>query len=513
MKPTASEGRDCIPMKAIKAAIIELAPLILLLVNSTIKTRKFPIQLKTTKIIPIRKPDKDKNISDGWRPINIVQSLSKIIERVYLRQIIQHIKVNNLVNHSHHGGIRGKSTQSILTEVHDNLVETLENGEDAALVLVDQSKAFDIIDHEIMIEKLRIIGFTKQAIQIIKDYLCDRRQYVAIQNSQSDLLVTGPRSVVQGSTLSGVLYLIFILDLPYLTHETIHTPETYRKCKNANIKTFVDDCMAKVPNKPNSTLENEVTKFMKTMENYAASNKLIVNPDKTKVMIVSKNKEIKQNFNIILNGQEIKHSKQVTILGIKLSEDLLWESHVNTNLLPQIKNRVRCFKIIARYLSPRFKTIYANAIYRSKLLYGIDSWGGISKTTTQKIQVQQNIMAKTTLGKKGERMSAKQRERTLNWLPIYREIEMSAARTTFKILLDKTPEEIASVMPQNVKGLRIKSQRKLDTKPVWLTKTKLARSIYRARAYKYNILPAELTQMSSFKDFKKDLKKYFLNKY
>ena len=137
-------------------------------------------------------------------------------------------------------------------------------------------------------------------------------------------------------------------------------------------------------------------------------------------MIVTKNKEIKENFKITLKGQEIKHSTEVTILGIKISDDLMWERHVNTNLLPQIKNRVRCFKIIAKYLSPKFKSIYANAIYRSKILYGIDSWGGIQKTTIQKLQVQQNTMARVTLGKKGERLSTRQRERLLNWLPIHR---------------------------------------------------------------------------------------------
>ena len=271
--------------------------------------------------------------------------------------------------------------------------------------------------------------------------------------------------------------------------------------------------MAKIKNKPNSTLEVEVSKFMENMENYAAANKLVVNPDKTKVMIVTKKTEIKENFTITLKGQEIKHLAEVTILGIKISDDLMWERHVLTNLLPQIKNRVRCFKMISKYLQPKFKSIYANAIYRSKILYGIDSWGGIQKTTIQKLQVQQNIMAKVTLGKKGDRLSTRQRERLLNWLPIDREIEMSAARSTFIILLDKIPEEISSLMPQNMKGLRIKNQRKLNTKPAWLTKSKLARSIYRARAYKYNTLPAELTQMTKYSDFKKNLKTYFLNKY
>ena len=159
-----------------------------------------------------------------------------------------------------------------------------------ALVLVDQSKAFNIIDHKILIGKLKIIGFINQAIKIMENYLQNRRQYVAIQTAKYDCLLTGPRSVVQGSTLSGVLYLIYILDLPYLTHEENNNPENYRKCPLPNIKTFVDDCMAKVPNKKDSTLEIEVEKFMENMEDYASANKLIVNPDKTKVVIITKKK-------------------------------------------------------------------------------------------------------------------------------------------------------------------------------------------------------------------------------
>ena len=338
MKPTASEGQDTIPMRAIKAAANELAPLILNLVNATISSTTFPKNMKTTKIIPIRKIEKDKTSSEGWRPINIVQAISKIIERVYLRQMLNHLDENNLVNHSHHGGMKGKSTQSILIEVHDNLVEALENGEDTALVIIDQSKAFEIIDHEILLAKLIIIGFSNQAIKIMRSYLKDRRQYVQIQTSASDCLVTGPRSVVQGSTLSGVLYLVYMLDLPYITHETIHEPSEYRQCTKPNLKTFVDDCMAKINNKANSTLENKVVSFMDTMEDYAAANKLAINPDKTKVVVLTKNKDLRDNFKIVLKGQEIKHSPEVKILGLKILDDLLWERHMDTNLIPQIKN-------------------------------------------------------------------------------------------------------------------------------------------------------------------------------
>ena len=171
-------------------------------------------------------------------------------------------------------------------------------------------------------------------------YLNERKQYVQVQYAKSDCLTIGPRSVVQGSTLSGVFYLIYMLDLPYISHETIHEPEEYRKCNQPNIKTFVDDCMAKINAKPQSTIKNEVTKFMEKVEDYASANKLAINPDKTKVVVISKNQETKSNFKITLKGKEIKHSPEVKILGLKLSDDLMWERHVLNDLLPQIKNRV-----------------------------------------------------------------------------------------------------------------------------------------------------------------------------
>ena len=121
MKPTTSAGQDMIPMRAVKAATRELAPLLLNMVNQTIAKKTYPKCMKTTKIKPIRKKEKDKTNSDGWRPVNIVQSLAKIIERVYLRQILNHLETNDLINHSHHGGIRNKSTLTIITEIHDNL--------------------------------------------------------------------------------------------------------------------------------------------------------------------------------------------------------------------------------------------------------------------------------------------------------------------------------------------------------------------------------------------------------
>ena len=122
-------------------------------------------------------------------------------------------------------------------------------------------------------------------------------------------------------------------------------------------------------------------------------------------------------------------------------------------------------------------------------------------------------MAKATLGHQGDRLSPRNRQRMLNWLLIEQEVEMAAARSTYSILLDKIPEEISSLMPQNLKGLRIRNQRKLSTKPSWLTKSILVCATFCTHAYKYNILPSEITQQTKYSKFKTDLKTHFLDKY
>ena len=94
----------------------------------------------------------------------------------------------------------------------------------------------DVIQHDILIKKLRIIGFQPQAIEIIKSFLENRRQYVQVHSKDSETLIVGANSVIQGSTLSVYMYTLFILDLPYLFHNEIHELKEHQSCKKLNIK-------------------------------------------------------------------------------------------------------------------------------------------------------------------------------------------------------------------------------------------------------------------------------------
>ena len=107
-------------------------------------------------------------------------------------------------------------------ELYDPLIEALENNEDAALIIIDQSKAHEMIPHLLLLNKLEFIGFDLSTMDLMKSYLDQRKQYVEINAYNTDVLLVGPYSYTQGSVLSGILFLISSLDLLYIFHNKPH---------------------------------------------------------------------------------------------------------------------------------------------------------------------------------------------------------------------------------------------------------------------------------------------------
>ena len=125
MRATGSSSVDNISMWMLKQGADHLRPLLLHMVNRIILTGIYPSSLKTTKIVPVRKPEKDETTNEGWRPINIVCSLLKVAEKVLLAQIIKYLEDKNLISHIHHGAVKTKSTQTEAAELYDKLLENL----------------------------------------------------------------------------------------------------------------------------------------------------------------------------------------------------------------------------------------------------------------------------------------------------------------------------------------------------------------------------------------------------
>ena len=471
MKSTGSSAGDFISVRAIKNARKQLEPLLLNLTNRVILTGTFPRELKITKVIPIQKPEKDATTTDGWRPVNIVCAMSKIIERILMKQLAEHLENNEIISHSHHGSVRGKSTQTLLIEVYDKLLENLHNEKDSALILLDQSKAYDLVDHPILLLKLQALGLKGKTLQLMENFLQERKQYVQVQGFDSPKLLIGPQSVVQGSTMSCMLYLLYILDLPTLFHNERHTPDEQRRCNATSLETYVDDNYLIATKGDNKDLKEAVQKTMDKISDYTNTNRLQLNSDKSQIMIVTKDRKLRENFNIVLENKTVRHQRKVRILGNVIDEDLSWDKQMTSILIPQLANRVRTLKLTAKYLDRKFRRQYTTGVFRSKLLFGIESWGGCSKGLITKVQNLQEKAARIAGGREDEKKPILRIQKELKWLPIKTEIKIATFKQVYTILNKNTPAEILSVMPMNKNGRRIETQRKLATKPRWLGAT------------------------------------------
>ena len=253
MKGTGSMGVDDISLKSIKQAQRELEPLLLHLINRSIATTTFPDVLKISKVVPIQKVGKDPTLAEGWRPVNILTAVSKVMERVFLHQMSKHMEQNELVDQSHHGAVKNKSTQTLMSELHDKLMEDDLNEKESILLILDQSKAYNVIPHDILLRKLEALGYQPQALKMMESFLANRKQLVQLEGARSGLLACGPRSVIQGSTLSCILYMVYILDMPQLFHTKRHEPREHRECGEPDLKTFVDDAYIQTLRKQDKT--------------------------------------------------------------------------------------------------------------------------------------------------------------------------------------------------------------------------------------------------------------------
>ena len=271
--------------------------------------------------------------------------------------------------------------------------------------------------------------------------------------------------------------------------------------------------VTKSKNDATKSLKQLVSEAMEKVAVYTNSNRLQLNQDKSLIMVVSKNEKLKTDFEIELGGKVVKHKTSIKILGNIVSDDLSWNQHVKSELIPSLQNRARTLRIIGKFMDPKFRALYGQAIFKSKMIFGAESWGGAQQTLLTKVQSIQNRVVKNILGKEHYNKSLRQKHLILNWLSVKAEIEQSTHKLTHKILNENIPEEISARMSMNTKSLRIGLHRKLDTKPKWLNKNKTTRASYRSRAYKYNTLPEKITSQIKKKTFKKELRNFLREKW
>ena len=263
----------------------------------------------------------------------------------------------------------------------------MDNNQITCGIFVDLSKAFDTVNHEILLDKLENLGIRGKALELFKSYLSDRVQYVNIDNCNSK---TRPirYGVPQGSVLGPLFFLLFINDLP-------------KCCPSGKVRIFADDTNVFFHCNNINELIEIGQRIMNQLHTWFSANKLTLNTDKSTFTIFKSKRKIINNLpeHLEFSDYKIKRTSFVKYLGVIIDENLTWDLHIN-EICTKLKSLFHVFYNIRDYLSiDNIKTIYYTLIY-SRIKYGITLYGQAGTKRLNRVQTLQNQLLKVLLGKK-----------------------------------------------------------------------------------------------------------------
>ena len=446
VKSTKSCGSDNIDSYVIKLAKYELVPVITHIINLSISQQSFPALWKCAKVVPLHKKEEVIN-PKNYRPVSLLPVTSKLLERAIFSQLIEYLEKNGIIHPSHHGFRTKHNTSTALLQMYDVWIEALERNEISAVIMLDMSAAFDVVDHSILIKKLKLYGLQDDALAWLESYLSHRQQRVVIDGCLSDPL-TLEAGVPQGSILGPLLYICFTNDLPETVHDHLTQNGSFYNthCSGCGgICCFADDSTYTKSSSDPDILKADIDMKYKKIVMYMNSNKLVLNTDKTHLLVMCSKSNHRKNgdFGITLNtGTEvIEPIPSEKLLGGYISSDLTWNNHIRDNhnsIFKTLVSRINALSKISNFSSFKTRKMIANGVVQSRLIYLIQLWGGCSNYLIRFLQILQNRAARIVT-----KLNWFTPVRTLllqcGWLSVHQLVHYHSLMLAYKIRLEKTP--------------------------------------------------------------------------
>ena len=213
LKNSSASGVDYVDTRTVKLIAENIAPALTYIINLSVYSSTFPTVWKWAKVIPLLKsPSADTLLPKSYRPVALLPILSKVVEKLVFTQLVEYLELNKLIHPNLHGSRAGHNTATALHQLYDKWVEEIEEDKMVGVLFCDQSAAFDLCDHDILIEKLELMGLEDTALNWIRSYLSNRKQSCLVDGEMSPSLTLLNCGVPQGSIGGPLLWLCFTYD-------------------------------------------------------------------------------------------------------------------------------------------------------------------------------------------------------------------------------------------------------------------------------------------------------------
>ena len=369
-----ANGPNSIPSNLLKEFSHLFVEPLKIIINKSLDEGSFPSLLKMALVCPIFKKN-DKTNCANYRPISLLSNISKVFERIMYNQIENYLIDFEILYKYQFGFRKNYSTNHALLSIVEHIRTNLDNKRYSCGVFVDLEKAFDTVNHKILLSKLKHHGISGKSNDWLSSYLGNRTQKVTLHGTTSD-----PKRVTcgvpQGSILGPLLFIIYINDM-------------HNALEKSLVHHFADDTNLLFSHENPKTLKKVMNNELKKLFEWLCANRLSLNIDKTEFLIFRPpRKKLTDRIVLTLNHKKIFESTKIKYLGLILDSRLTWKAHI-CELSKKLSRAIGMLYKIRNYCPKRTLRSLYFSIFHSHLTYGLPVWGNTVQAYLDKIDILQ----------------------------------------------------------------------------------------------------------------------------
>ena len=413
---------DDIPLYILKAATPSIIEPLTHIVNISMQTGIVPSICKKARVTPLHKTG-DKDNPNNYRPISILPFIAKVIEHFVCKQTTEYMEDNHLFTRHQYGFRKNHSTNYLMFDLFDEIYKNKSKGQRPGIIFLDIKKAFDTVNHNILIEKLVYYGFGGTVLLWFKNFLSDRYICTRLNGNVSNFLII-LCGVPQGSVLGPILFSIYINDINFACNLSI----PYLFADDGAL--LFEDCCRK-------SLINMKIELL-TIIKWLCVNRLSFNANKTEFIIFDNQDQIDQlSVNLSDTLVTINECKVTKYLGLMLDSKLSFKQHVDY-IKKKISKRIGAMYRSSKLLPVKYRKMFANALMLPQFDYLDTIYCRASKTKLAELDLLYKKVAKIALG-------LPQMESTLTvykdmkWLPLHLRRQLHLSNYMHRIMNDNCP--------------------------------------------------------------------------